>query len=274
MDYQFQKNSKFALLAFSSVFADLPTEAFRLSDDKTWIMPRVPVTDPGIWKEWLGTVRMEHLGQANLVLFVEEPSDTPGVLDGAHKRLTDDLCGLFQMLHLRPGIESTDLDLLCGSSVNGGLKIQQMGKMRQFYTSQGYTRAPITRDWLEDSLVLRSGAGAMETDTRQFRRVIRGLNTLFKGLREIGQDRLHQFVRSLEALILPEIGNTKNQFVHRCQTFARAGDTTRDLLSEVFAMRSDTEHLNPWDKSVVSYPANQREAVCWQRTWQIATSGL
>ena len=77
MDYQFQKNSKFALLAFSSVFADLPTEAFRLSDDKTWIMPRVPVTDPGIWKEWLGTVRMEHLGQANLVLFVEEPSDTP-----------------------------------------------------------------------------------------------------------------------------------------------------------------------------------------------------
>ena len=34
-------------------------------------------------------------------------------------------------------------------------------------------------------------------------------------------------------------------------------------------MRSDTEHLNPWDKSVVSYPANQREAVCWQRTRQI-----
>jgi hypothetical protein len=34
-------------------------------------------------------------------------------------------------------------------------------------------------------------------------------------------------------------------------------------------MRSDTEHLNPWDEAVQNYPADQREDVCWHRTRQI-----
>ena len=272
MDYQFQENSKFASLAFNNVYTDLPAEEFQLSDGKTWIMPTVPLTDPGIWKEWLGSIHMELLSRANLVLFVEEPSDNPGILDGVHNRLAEELCGLLYMLHLHVGIESAadaDLDLLCGSSVNGQLEIRKVSQIPQFYQSRGYARAPITRAWLEDSLVLRDGATAMETDETQSRRVIRGLNTLFKGLRETGQDRLHQFVRSMEALVLPDIGRTQRQFVGRCQTFTPANVDTRDLLSEAFNMRSDTEHLNPWDKSVVSYPPLHREAVCWQRTRQI-----
>ena len=114
---------------------------------------------------------------------------------------------------------------------------------------------------------LQKSIGNLLTDRKRFRRVIRGLHTLLKGLRETGQDRLHQFVRSLEALTLPKIGSTKNQFAHRCQTFA--GDT-RALLLEAYEIRSDTEHLNPWDKAVENkYPPDKREDVCWQRTRQI-----
>jgi hypothetical protein len=109
----------------------------------------------------------------------------------------------------------------------------------------------------------------MEANKAEFRRAIRGLNTLFKGLKETGQDRLHQYVRSLEALILPDMGSTKKQFTHRCQTFARAGNDTQSLLQEVFDMRSDTEHLHPWDEAVQNYPVDQRDDVCWQRTRQM-----
>lgn len=110
----------------------------------------------------------------------------------------------------------------------------------------------------------------METNREEFRRVIRGLNTLSSGLREhMGQERLHQFVRSLEALILPDIGNTRNQFAHRCQTFTRASNDARATLLEVFDMRSNTENLHEWDKAVQKYPLDQREDVCWQRTRQI-----
>ena len=96
-------------------------------------------------------------------------------------------------------------------------------------------------------------------------------DTLLDGLLQpSGQNRLHQFVRSLEALILPKIGKTKQQFTHRCcQTFARAGDDTRSLLQEAFDMRSATEHLHPRDKAVQNYPIEQRETICWQRIRQL-----
>ena len=55
--------------------------------------------------------------------------------------------------------------------------------MPRFYRSEGRAGAPITKDWIEESLVLRDGAEAMDADKTQFRRVIRGLNTLFKGLK-------------------------------------------------------------------------------------------
>ena len=265
MDYQFQERSKFALITVNNVFTNLSTSAFQLCDG-TWIMPGMPVPDIGIWKKWLGSIRLERLGRANLVLFVEEPSDNPGILDHVHQRLSGDLGLLFSMLHLRVGIEMESADLLCGSSVNGVPEIREMYQMPVFRQSQGYMRAPITQDWLEDGLVLRAGAATMKTDRKLFRRVIRGLHTLLKGLRETDQDRLHQFVRSLDALTFPEIGSTKKQFAHRCQTFA--GDA-RALLLEAYEIRSDTEHLNPWDNSVQGFPLDQREDVCWQRTRQI-----
>ena len=272
MDYQFQEKSKFALLTVNNVYTDLPTSAFQLCDG-TWIMPGVPVPDLGIWKKWLGSFRLERLGRANLVLLVEEPSDDPWVLDDVHQRLSDDLVLLFYMLHLRVGIEISEddgADLLGGSSVNGVPEIRQVSQMPRFYRSKGREGAAITQDWLEDSLVLRDAVAAMKAEKTQFRRVIRGLNTLFKGLKEeTGQDRLHQFVRSLEALILPKINATTRQFAHRCQTFARAGNATHSLLLEAYAMRSATEHMNRWDKALESYPPDQREAVGWQRTRQI-----
>jgi hypothetical protein len=144
-----------------------------------------------------------------------------------------------------------------------------MSQMPAFHQSKGWKRVPVTTAWLEDGISLRAGVAAMDAGKTQFRRVIRGMNTLFNGRKETGQDRLHQFVRSLEALILPDIGSTQKQFAHRCQTFARAGDDARALLLEAFDMRSDTEHLNPWDEAVQSYPADQREDVCWHRTRQI-----
>jgi hypothetical protein len=269
VNHHFQNRSKFALLTVNSIYTDLPEAPFRLSEG-TWVMPGVPVPDLGIWKEWIGSIRIDRLGRANLVLFVEEPSSNPGILDAVHQRLNKELSLLFYLFHLRAGVEIAEgADLLCGSSENGVPRIRQMSQMPDFYQSKGWTRAPITQAWLEDSLTLRAGVTAMDADTTKFRRVIRGLNTLFNGLRQTGQDRLHQFVRSLEALILPEIGRTEKQFAHRCQTFARAGNDTRALLVEAFAMRSDTEHLNPWDDAVQSYPHGQREDVCWHRTRQI-----
>ena len=273
MAYQFQKNSQFVLLAVSNAYTDFPDERFQLPDG-TWILPGVPVTDnAAAWETWLGSIRSERLESANLVLLVEEPSDTPWGLGAVHKSLSYDLGLLYFMLYLGFGVEILEYegaDRLAGSSVNGVPEILEVERMPRFYRSQGSPRVPITQDWLEGTLDLRAGFKEMEARRPQFRRIIRGLNTLSKGQREqTGQDRLHQFVRSLEALILPEKGKTRKQFAHRCQTFARAGGDTQTLLLEAFDMRSATEHLNRWYEPVQCYPRGKREAVCLKRTRQV-----
>ncbi len=209
VEHKFQDKSKFSLLTFNNVYVELPSEAFQLSGG-TWAMPGIPVRDLGIWwKEWIGSIRMERLREANLVLFVEEASANPEILDAVHNRLSNDLSLLFSLLHLRGGIECESADLLCGSSQQSAPDIRQMGQLPTFFQSKGYRRAPITEEWLEDATALRAGAMAMAAGTAEFRRLIRGLNTLLRGLKETGQDRLHQFVRSIEALILPDVGKTK-----------------------------------------------------------------
>ena len=269
MAYRFQKNSKFAFLAVNNVYLDLPDTPFQLSDG-TWIISGLPVPHLGVWEKRLGSIRLERLSHTNLGLIVEEPSVHPGILDDAHKRLSDGLGLLFEAFHFRAGLETDGTDLLIGSSVNGVPEIRQVCRMPRFYQSKGYTHSPITWDWLEDSLVLSTSVAEMKGGKTQFRRVAYGLNTLFKGLREQnGQDRLHQFVRSLEALILPTIGSTRADFAHRCKTFAGARNATYILLKEAYDLRSATEHLHAWDRAVQRYPLDQQEDVCWQRTRQI-----
>src|ERR1039458_1116211 len=155
--HQFHKNGKFALLTVNNVYTDLPDAVFQLSDG-SWVMPGVPVAELGIWKDWIGSIRMERLSSANLVLFVEEPSNNPEILDAVHQRMNKSLSDLLYMLHLRPGIEvELGADLLCGSSENGVPGIRQMSQMPTFYQSKGWQRAPVTEEWLEDALAVRTG---------------------------------------------------------------------------------------------------------------------
>jgi len=233
-------------------------------------MPSVPVADLDIWKEWIGSIRIEQLQRANLVLLVEEASDNPEILDDVHKRLSDRLAQLFDLMHLQVGMECGSADMLYGSSIRGVPVLRQLSPLPTFYQSKGYRRSPITERWLEEAVTLRTGLTAIRSNAAEFQRTLRGLNILANGLQQqAGQDRLHQFVRSLEALILPDVANTRKQFAHRCQTFAGASDATRNLLLEAFSMRSDAEHVHPWDRAVQRYPADQRDDLCWQRTRQM-----
>lgn len=267
MEYAFRADSKFALLAVKN--AAVPESLSKLSDG-TRVMPSVPLPDLGVWQEWIGSLRTERLKRANLVLLVDEDSTNPQILDDVNQRLAAGLGRLFYFLHLRWGIECEGADLLCGSCVGTAVPvIRQMSELPVFLQCKGYRRAPITAEWLEQAIALRAGVMTIESNKNEFTRVIRGLNVLFNGLQQGGQDRLHQCVRSLEALVLPDAGTTKRQFVHRCQTFAKPGKEAQLVLQEAFDMRSATEHLQDWDKPIETYQAGAREDVCWQRTRQI-----
>ena len=102
MDDRFQGNSKFALVAGHNAFTEIFQTHPSSSPIELGSCPECrPSTTSVPWKEWLGSIRLERLGDANLVLLAEEPSENPVVLDGVHRQLSDDLGLLFWALHLQ-----------------------------------------------------------------------------------------------------------------------------------------------------------------------------
>lgn len=273
MYYQFQEKSKFALLMVNSAYTDLSASYFQLRDG-TRIMSEAPTLCLNSWEKQLGSIRLDRLRCANLNLLVEQSSENPTIFDDdVSKRLVDKLSLLFEMLHLRVGIkisEHTSANLLVGFSLNGTSKIFNVCEMPRFYRTHGGKCSPITRNWLEECVRLRDGAVVVNNGNTHFKRVRRGLIALLKGTKEkSGQDRLHQFVRSLDALVLPDKGKTKGQFKHRCQTFAGASEATRDILGKAYDMRSTTEHLHQWDRDMWEYLPDRRDDEGLRMTRQI-----
>jgi len=161
LPFDFRTNSKFALLAIPGIGSELPDVEYQLPDG-TWVMPRMPsVADLDKWKLWIGSIRADGLQRTNLALLIEEESANPFVLDQTHLRLKEDLSLLYYCLQLKPGIESQEPDLLLGSCVDGEVLIRQMNKFSPFKHSKGYTRAPVSQDWLEEAYAFRAGITAL-----------------------------------------------------------------------------------------------------------------
>jgi hypothetical protein len=268
--FGFHEGEKFGVLAIESVYSTIPEDAAVQLSDGTWVHTHLPLEIGSHWREWIGTLRLEKLQNSNVILFRSESSTNPQILDGQHQQLGRHLSVIFHTLQLSGGLEYEGARLLLGSFYDGDSQVRQMSELELFRPTREHTRTPLTTARLEQATRFRQVLADMESLRPEFERIVRGLNVLMDGLKQTyAQERIHQFVRSLEALILPEAGATKRQFVHRCQTFAEAGTATRTVLEEAFDMRSDTEHLHPWDRSLQSHAANVRQDVALQRTRQL-----
>ena len=271
-EVQFAAQEKFAFVAIENVYTDFPNDKeykHRLSDG-TLICARVPVTIDAHWKQWIGTIRLERLERSNLIMIVSEGSVNPQLLDEHHQKLKKRLSQTFYLLQLSGVLEYDGANLLCGSFFDGKSEIRQMSEFPFFYQTKGYSRTPITISRLEKAVRQRKVLEAIDSSPNDFKRLKWGWRVVADGLqKELGEERIHQFVRSLEALILPQIGNTKRQFTHRCQTFAKANPQAKQFLEEAFELRSMAEHLNNWEQALRSYPKDVREIVALHRTHQI-----
>ena len=268
--FTLRDGQKFALLAVTNAYCRLPEERDVRLADGTWVLDRLPLDVEETWKKWIGSIRFKKLEKANLLLVRTCPSQVPYVLNDEDQRLAGDLSQIFHCLQLLGVPEYDGADLLTGSVVGDQSDVRQLSELDLFHPTKGYSRSPLTVESLERATGLREGLEEIEAAQGQYKRLTRGLNVLWNGLRQqVAADRNHQFVRSLEALILPVKGQTKNQFIHRCQTFCKASSDARTALAECFDMRSDTEHLNDREPSLSNHPPPKRENIAFQRTRQM-----
>lgn len=74
-------------------------------------------------------------------------------------------------------------------------------------------------------------------------RLFRGLH-IYTEARANGDilERLHQYSRCIDGLILPNAGETKRQFKSRTELFI--GPRHHDMMGEIYDIRSAVEHLH------------------------------
>jgi len=265
-------DSKFALIALKEAYVELPINPDvkqRLSDG-TVVMAGMPVDIDTGWRELIGSIRHESLTKANFGLMYSESSSNPEILDRQHLEVEKKIEHLFHLLQLSGRCEYQEGNLVVGSLYNGKSEIRRMSEISQFHITHGDRPLPISIDRLEAAVKAYSGLKNIELYDRSFKRIKRGLRALMEGLQKYnGEDRLHEFVRSLEALILPDIGKTKRQFVHRCRTFVKPTKKLPLILEEAYEMRSMATHLNDWEKAMESYSPDLRERTALCRTLQV-----
>jgi hypothetical protein len=274
-------NSKFAIIAMSNVATDIQ-EALISYGDSTFVSVKLPFNLAAHWLDWLGRIESDNLTGCNL--FIERfrssgvAANELNTVDSVNTELQSYAYSVFSLLHLLGTweYERGKAYLLTGYIKDGIAEVRQFTKLRPFDVTRGYARTVVIERSILQALELHRAVTDLKClypDDERLR-FWRGYRALMDALkRHDASDRLHGFVRSLEALILPEKSNTERQFVERCGIMA-APDAqeakTRQMLGEAYKLRSDVEHVNEWDRSLVRLPsAEVRENHALWRTRQV-----
>jgi hypothetical protein len=274
-DLTLEPNCKFAILAIESVRVDVPPSL--LLQDGTRVVESFPFIMDNHWKDWLGTTQFNRLQSCNVFLVRTATSGWPeGQLnvsgDAISLRLQREVGRLFAMLRLLGTIEYENAYMLAGFVEGGKCNCTHFGQTERFHITRGCLPCVIRETDLRKAVDLYTSYSSVQQAVSD-KRFGRGCHALKLALEQYySSDRLHGFVRALEALIFPEPGKTEKQFVSRCALIA--GPRTveaniRSVLQEAYRMRCDIEHVHVWDRSLQSYPTSEREDVALWRTRQI-----
>ena len=201
---------------------------------------------PPEWREWLGSICAEQVQDSNLFLVSKQESTTPGVLDGENQSLQQRVqhfyVGLLLSAMFSPSHEPV---MLTGSREDGAIGVRQQTDLSRPAPQVFRPYPPLVAADIQLAAQLAQHLDAMRphTEPNHLLRMLRTMNIYVKA-RAIAEplDRIHQYCRCIEGLILPAIGNTKRQFKSRTELFI--GPTHHELMGDLYDIRSNVEHLH------------------------------
>lgn len=274
MTFKIGTDEKFACIAFDNIaMDDAMPEAIDLGDG-IWVLRVPPVTFDKTWQQWLGSIRSEELAGSNLFLVAKQHSDRPSILDDENQALLKKVDRLFYGILLQGIPEYRNAYRFTGANVGGTHQVRNFGTLNRYFRTEGSKKPKVGPALCKLAKVAMDGLVAVEIDP-EFKRLKRGIAALLRGIRErYAEDRIHEFVRALEALIKPQIAKTTRQFIHRCQIFAMANAANAKVLQECYDLRNKVEHMHPFEEALATYPKAQREKVALRRSRQIEALAL
>jgi hypothetical protein len=200
---------------------------------------------PAHWREWLGTIRTEEVEGSNLFLLSKKRSPAPAVVDAETAELQRHAQHFYAGLLLAsPFAPAHKPVMLAGYRQNGEINVRSQDDFEPAIPSIVRHYPAVTLVELQLAAKIASQIAAIETAPLEGRhwRLFR-VFYLYLQARAIrdNMDRLHQYCRCIDGLIVSEQGKASRRFKSRTELFI--GPRHHDMMGETYDVRSDVEHL-------------------------------
>lgn len=234
---------RFALLGLN-VRVDCALDHLTLPGGKE-ALPNAAFEVPDHWREWLGTLRVENVDGCSLFLLAKMPAAEPGALDAEdqllQRRVGDWYIGLMLVAKF---FQDDEPFLASGSRENGEIDVLRFQALHPSQRSIVDDYDPISKDELARAASIGACLEAFKAPWQSSHwRLLRCLD-IYQATRSYSDvlDRIHQFTRCIEGLIVPKQGETRRQFKSRTELFI--GKNHHKLMGELYEVRSHVEHLH------------------------------
>jgi hypothetical protein len=201
---------------------------------------------PAHWREWIGSIRAEEIERCNLALLCKMPSATPGVLDGENQLLQRRVWGFYIALLLSSTFTPSHRPIfLTGANQGGEVDVRQESALDIPALNIFRHYPPILPGEIDGAAALAGHYEQLATSPPAGGawRIIRALSVYVDArTMQDPMDRLRQYCRCVDGLILLEPGGGLKQFMSRTELFI--GPRDHDFMGQLYAIRSDIEHLN------------------------------
>jgi hypothetical protein len=207
--------------------------------------------------------------RTGLVLTATAPQPGPGHFVNPELKRQVDYLAFGLILQGVPNYRESFL--IAGANETGEPDARQFGRARVFYPARDLRPLSVGQPELKRAVFLAEKLKSVDDKGHDWRRLRRAIDALTKGSEEpyLQDERIHQFVRSLEGLILPEITKTRKHFIHRSQTFAVPNAHTAEALGQIFDIRSQVEHLHNALDALPATTSQQKEILLYARARQV-----
>jgi hypothetical protein len=211
-----------------------------------WVLADEKFNIPDIWREWLGSIRSKDVERCGLFLLSKHASSTPDVLDAENQTVQQRAWNFYVGLLLASTFSPAHRPvLLTGSRRNGEIGIRQQQDLDSPVPGVITPYPPVVPNDIRQAALLGESLEILAKAPLQggHWRLFRTLH-IYTEARTTGEivDRIHQYSRCIDGLILPAIGKTKQQFKSRTEMFVGPGH--HDLMGEIYDVRSAVEHLH------------------------------
>jgi hypothetical protein len=211
-----------------------------------WVITDTQFKFPTQWKEWLGTIRSQEVERSNLFLLSKVKSQQLGDLDAENTALQHNVILFYAGLLLASRFSTSyEPAMLTGSRRDGEVDVRQKNDFHIPVPCISRRYPGLTATDIETGARFAGKIAQIEKSFHgsgdwRFLRVLR----LYQETRTTSDilERVHQYSRCIDGLILPKIGETKRQFKSRTELFI--GPKHHDLMGDIYDVRSDVEHLH------------------------------